>query len=40
MIITFSIRTKVLELTKPGSWQLLKNFLENGFQEVLAESKC
>lgn len=31
MIITFSIRTKVLELTKPGSWQLLKNFLENGF---------
>lgn len=30
-VITFSVRAKALELTKPANWRLLKNFLEQGF---------
>lgn len=30
-VITFSVRAKTLELTKPANWILLKKFLEQGF---------
>lgn len=30
-VITFSVRAKALELTKPANWNLLKKFLEEGF---------
>ena len=30
-VITFSVRAKALELTKPANWSRLKNFLEKGF---------
>lgn len=30
-VITFSVRAKALELTKPVNWGLLKKFLEEGF---------
>ena len=30
-VITFSVRAKALELTKPANWSLLKKFLEEGF---------
>ena len=30
-VITFSVRAKALELTKPSNWRLLKKFLEEGF---------
>lgn len=30
-VITFSVRAKALELTKPANWNLLKSFLEKGF---------
>jgi len=30
-VITFSVRAKALELTKPANWNLLKKFLEKGF---------
>lgn len=30
-VITFSVRAKALELTKPANWLLLKKFLEQGF---------
>ena len=30
-VITFSVRAKALELTKPANWGILKKFLEEGF---------
>lgn len=30
-VITFSVRAKALELTKPANWNLLKKFLKEGF---------
>ncbi len=30
-VITFSVRAKTLELTKPANWRLVKNFLEKEF---------
>lgn len=30
-VITFSVRAKTLELTKPANWILLKKFIEQGF---------
>ena len=31
IFITFSVRAKALELTKPANWSRLKKFLEEGF---------
>ena len=30
-VITFSVRAKALELTRPANWKLLKKFIEEGF---------